>query len=815
MFSRRRSLLVSGPLGFTSRTGDWWETETGLDETVDQFPHRAELARVFPEYRVIDQLTMTSMSVVYLAEEIGMADRRVALKILHPNLARDDAFRHRFEREPRTAAQLGHPNVIPILRTEERDGICMLAMPYIEGRDLATLIRSSGPLELAQAVDIIGQVAAALDAARERGLVHRDVKPSNILLDQHAWRTWHAFLCDFGIAKDVTGTAVTSTNQVLGTAPYMAPEQFTGREVDHRTDQYALGCVAYECLTGEQPYRRSDGAAVAFAHVHDKVPAVSDRRTGLPRAIDAVVATAMAKNPRDRYPSTAEFAAALREASLQTGSAVTPRTDGPTERFTIRRAAWWRRRREVVAAAVIVVLALAGAAVWSALSSPTDDKVSPALLERVPDALRGGCGPTDVVVSGARRTLGCRDGSGQLVTVGFFDTPAEATAAYDATVRQSGVGAGRGDCERAVGAEHQYPATGPVRGRMLCYQQGSSAVLAWRDDAMRTVSRAESPELDGAQLIGSWHAWVGVAEFPTSVEQRVMDSTDQNDCVRAPVGSFDDFPAAVAGVECSQPATGVLSVSVYRFAGLAQLRRSYQGHVAAAGAPGGTDCTDKPRGFLGAGTHSMYGMDMGGLLCHKNARGEFVLESSFEPLLVHARAVGNDLDQLLAWWEEFGPTRAQLSKAVAELAEPAFPTAGERRLLAHIPARSRVNCLRPPPSTVKDLVDDSAVIALMCGPTRGAERVYYFQFPDLASMRRDYGEASSKPSACTANPRGFRGEGTYRRGGSTGSLYCSTDDDGDWVLQWTAENLNIEVVAFKAESPSVVIDWWRKDAGPR
>lgn len=267
-------------------------------------------------YRIERVLGRGGMGVLYVAEDVALG-RKVALKVIAPELAEDSGFRDRFIRESQLAASIDHPNVIPIHRAGEERGVLFLAMRLVGGTDLRTLIADEGVLSPARTLSIVSQVASALDAASARGLVHRDVKPANILVVPGGGGDGsdHAYLSDFGLTKRAEReTAITRTGQFLGTADYAAPEQFEGKPLDGRTDLYSLGCVLFECLTGQPPYPRDQEVAAMYAHLREPVPAVTSRRPELPPALDAVVARAMAKRPTDRYASGAELTAALTEA---------------------------------------------------------------------------------------------------------------------------------------------------------------------------------------------------------------------------------------------------------------------------------------------------------------------------------------------------------------------------------------------------------------------------------------------------------------------------------------------------------------------
>jgi hypothetical protein len=272
-------------------------------------------------YRVAERIGQGGMAVVYRAWDERL-QRQVALKVLSPTLAADESFRQRFIRESRAAAAVDHPNIIPVFEAGESGGVLFLAMRYVPGGDGRTLLRQNGPLPAGQAVAIVASVAAALDAAHTAGLVHRDVKPSNMLMDIRTGQPDHVYLSDFGLTKAMLSAAsLTGTGEFLGTVDYVAPEQIEGREVDARTDEYALACAAYELLSGAPPFPRDQAVAVIHAHLSTSAPPLSARRPGLPPEADAVLARGLAKLASFRYASCGEFAAALAMALGQPGSA--------------------------------------------------------------------------------------------------------------------------------------------------------------------------------------------------------------------------------------------------------------------------------------------------------------------------------------------------------------------------------------------------------------------------------------------------------------------------------------------------------------
>ena len=305
----------------------------------------ALLGREIAGYRIEELIGRGGMGAVYRAgdEQLG---RNVALKVIAPELAQDSRFRERFLRESRLAASLDHPHVVPIHQAGEADGQLFLAMRYVEGTDLARLLAEQGTLDPRRAIALLSQIAEALDAAHEKGLIHRDVKPSNILVATAAGEE-HCYLADFGLTKR-TGSlsGVTAPGDIVGTLEYVAPEQITGGELDERSDVYSLGCVLYESLTGQPPFPRATDVALLWAHVHEEPGPPSKLRPELPRELDSVLTRALAKEPGRRYRSAGELAAAARSAL------------GLAEALPAA-----RRPRWVLAAAGAAALALAAIAV--------------------------------------------------------------------------------------------------------------------------------------------------------------------------------------------------------------------------------------------------------------------------------------------------------------------------------------------------------------------------------------------------------------------------------------------------------------------
>jgi DNA-binding beta-propeller fold protein YncE len=272
-------------------------------------PALANIGTELAGYRLEAMIGRGGMGVVYRAHDLAL-DRDVALKLLVPELAEDVSFRERFLRESRLAASLEHPNVVPIHDAGEVDGQLYIAMRLVEGTDLKAMLRD-GPIEPREALDIVEQIADALDAAHARGLVHRDVKPSNVLVTGQG----HVYLADFGLTRRLgdAGEALGAANS-LGSVDYVAPEQIRGDEVDGRADLYSLGCLLHECLTGEPPFRHGSETKTLFAHLQEPPPGASGLNPRLPVAVDAVIASALAKDPGERPGTCGQLTDAAREA---------------------------------------------------------------------------------------------------------------------------------------------------------------------------------------------------------------------------------------------------------------------------------------------------------------------------------------------------------------------------------------------------------------------------------------------------------------------------------------------------------------------
>jgi hypothetical protein len=394
----------------------------------------------FAGYRIEGLLGRGGMGVVYRAEHPRLG-ATIALKVMDPELASDEAFRERFVREARAAARIKHPSIVPIYDAGEWQGDLYLAMRYVEGDDLRSMLHKGGPLPLEQTCIIGMQIASALDAAHRSGLIHRDVKPGNVLVEPGPDPDSPpvAYVADLGLTKLVDSAGGASgSGELLGTIDYIAPEQISGSHIDGRADIYSLACVLFECLTGTVPYVRENQAAVLWAHLHDEVPRATTFNSSLPKAVDAALARGLAKAPEDRFSTGKELVEALRTPS----GAATAITRGgaesePPPSFRPEPAARPRssRRALAVAAAVGVVLGAAGAAAGAffllddgkpASRTPTADspaaETTPApraasltafdkeLLPHVPDEYRRACRHARPLSDDFDATLSCSPG---------------------------------------------------------------------------------------------------------------------------------------------------------------------------------------------------------------------------------------------------------------------------------------------------------------------------------------------------------------------------------------------------------------------
>jgi tRNA A-37 threonylcarbamoyl transferase component Bud32 len=371
-------------------------------------PSGFSVGALFAGFRIEEVLGSGGMGTVYRVLDINL-DRERALKVLTPDLTSNRVFRERFQRESRLAAQLEEEGVVPIYAAGEADGRLYIAMRLVRGPDLHRLVVERGPLSLARTAAITASVARALDAAHERGIVHRDVKPANVLIERPG-RDERVFLTDFGISRpDTETTSITSTGQLLGTPDYISPEQIDGAKADARADVYALGCVVSFLLTGEAPFHRDSAVATLYAHGHAERPRPSERVAELPEAVDELLARATAVDPGDRLTSAGELAGELIDA-VDPAQRPVGRTAPVTPRTRELPGSSGPRRRWLAAAGAAVLVLAAVAAVVLIVSG--DDGDPAAGVETV------GVGATvDSVVVGEVNVLVASNDDNSLITL--------------------------------------------------------------------------------------------------------------------------------------------------------------------------------------------------------------------------------------------------------------------------------------------------------------------------------------------------------------------------------------------------------------
>jgi protein kinase-like protein len=350
------------------------------------------------------------MSVVYRATHFRLGTP-VALKALAPELSSDDAFRERFLREAKMAAGIDHPNVIPIYDTGLHEDSLYIIMRFVGGGDLKAELDASGPLSVGRTIELLAPVARALDVAHARGLVHRDVKPANILLQRSAdGEVEHVYLSDFGVMKHTASiSGLTKTGALVGSIDYMAPEQIEGKPVSAQTDVYALGCLLYQCVTGRVPFERESEAAALWAHMREDVEPATDLRPELPAAIDDVIGRALAKNPAVRFETCEELIGASSAAASEPepgaarspSAAAAPPTSKPAGRQSGRDGGVRiGRRLQVAGLTVLVGGAIAAVVALTSGGSSSKGDRFPAALLGVPTNHVAGTGDAVVKLSG-------------------------------------------------------------------------------------------------------------------------------------------------------------------------------------------------------------------------------------------------------------------------------------------------------------------------------------------------------------------------------------------------------------------------------
>jgi Protein kinase domain len=458
------------------------------------------------------------MGIVYRAHQ-EEPDRIVALKVIAPELAGDPGFQARFKSEGRIAARIEHPNVIPVYALGEDRGVLYIAMRFVVGSDLRAVIEKEGRIDAGRAAVLVDQVAQALDAAHEHGLVHRDVKPANILITTAGGRE-HVYLTDFGLTRRVAGSSgITATGALVGTVDYVAPEQVRSERVDARTDVYSLGCVLFHALTGRVPYPEGDQIAKLYAHDTRPPPSARECAPEVPAALDRVVARAMAKAPDDRYQSAGDLGAAAlaavgaapaRRAERTVGIGDAARSQDPG------RTTPTRGRRRLLAAAVLGLAIVAAAVVVLSLSGsgekhrPTGSAqphqpAAQRLLALIPPITRQSCKPAAEGIADPSATASLECGlAGLDVVYQQFPNNTVMNQWYAITRENSRLTPSSGSCTPAAfHGESDLTVNGSARGRYLCVLDGGEPRLYATDERVSVGTALDYYDGKGRAAIAS------------------------------------------------------------------------------------------------------------------------------------------------------------------------------------------------------------------------------------------------------------------------------------------------------------------------
>jgi serine/threonine protein kinase len=590
----------------------------------------------FGGYRIERLLGSGGFCNVYLAEDLRPALRRkVALKVLNPTLSADDKNRERFQPESLLAVELDdHPNIVGVLDAGEQDGQLYIAQRYIEGTDLGTRIETGGPMAPERMGEVITEIGSALDAAHEAGLVHRDVKPRNILIRE---RDDRCFLADFGLTKRTASSdSLTGAGEFLGTFAYAAPEQLGGEAVDGRADLYALGCVLYEGLTGSPPFS-GDIHSMITAHLTKPPPPASGARADLPPAVDAVITKAMAKDPADRYQTGRELAEATSRALRSSGlppPVVAPPPPPPTETVSVPAppaaappppttpvpgplptpgpaptpAPSGDGRSKVplliAGAALLVVLVVGGllllggggddssddGQVDRSRQTDPEEQAAEDLLEALPAGFERVCEPADAA-EGAVATVTCEPPTGaDDVSVSSFEDADARDEDFTLTLGDASEEPDpEGECQTDRFATHSWRSdSGEVTGQVACFlDDAGEAVLIWTDDEHDFVATAHRSDDQDGTLYNWWADLVdrappddGEEPFPNALEEELLDHVPDrfaDTCVRAELRE-----AETASVQCT-PNNGASTVFYSQYETATAVVAQYEALLQSAG----------------------------------------------------------------------------------------------------------------------------------------------------------------------------------------------------------------------------------------
>jgi hypothetical protein len=766
--------------------------------------HRDQVAPDLPGYRIDRELRRGAAAVKYQARELS-GDTGVTLTVLGGALTGDGPARRRFLREARTLAGIEHPHLLPVHEVRGDDAAATyVAVRRVEGTDLATLVNTAGPLDLERCVRLVGQLAGALDAAHEEGLVHRGLRAEHVLVEDRGDAGEHCYLSGFGLGDG------------------LAPEQIEGDPVDARGDVYALGCVLYQCLTGAAPFAGADPDTVRRRHLDEAPPRIAADRPELPAALDTVLVTAMAKKPEQRYATAGRLAEALRVLPTRSAEEAAPTQPGavgpgdptgplrtppavPPEPPPAR-----RRHRGLLLATAAAVVVLAAVAGFLVFRSGFPNEQEAALLAVVPTAFRDTCSAGAGGVTSVRCTPD--QGAADLL-IEQFDSPDTLAGGYESAVRRAQVTTDTGNCAMGTGGEQAY--AGQRAGRVVCFTDATTATVVWTDEERRTLATATAPAAEAGAMAAWWSGLVGLPPpppFPTADEQALLDQLLEEDCERA--ADLAVHPGATAGVRCAALTGEAEAVRYYQFGDEAALQAVFAETVRAVGAQDidGVSCADSPPGFLSLDPWSVGGVPVGRLVCHTAADGRAVMEWTHDGLRLLGVVEGADPAAVNRYWFR----TIAVFPAVTD-ADP-FPTAQEQALLDHVPVAVRLTCIRytSPPGLLRS---PSEVAGVACEPAGGQLRVIYKSYSDLEGMAFDFDFIAGVLKApagvdCTTAPEPFLGVGDYTVSGErAGRLMCFPLEGGTPSIAWTNEELLITAEAVGAD-PTMLLDFWRSQAGP-
>jgi serine/threonine-protein kinase len=511
------------------------------------------------------------MATVYRATQ-DEPRRPVALKVIRADHAADDSYRRRFLAETETLAVLEHPSIVPIYAAGASDGVLYIAMRLVSGLDLQARIVRDGPLSLRETIATLEPIADAVDHAHAMGIIHRDLKPSNIILD----REGRPYLTDFGLGKQLgSGTQLSAPGIAIGTLDYMSPEQFTGVGDDAHAgaiDTYALGCVAFACLTGQPPFVRASPEQLMYAHAHDVPPSLRSLRPEYPEALDRVFEKVLAKDPAERYDSARSFIAALEEVVAAGVAGQTRQVAIPGDGSSLRRARSWMGSNPTMAVggavvAGVAVIALAAAVIFrnpNPSPGPSGGSAQPnsqpptsgplnaaevALVSSLPilESVTGDCthwltppGGTDVLspsgyaTSVARVTCPGPNGDAHALEYARYDNLASLDADYASIMTSQGL-AEAGDCTAATpaNAPWNFPKQA-TSGHLACFARGGGVEWVWTHNQLRLLAQWQAP--DNASGRAFWLSWTkGLNAAELELRSRLPASVVAVDtCVRAP-----------------------------------------------------------------------------------------------------------------------------------------------------------------------------------------------------------------------------------------------------------------------------------------